>query len=346
MKKLLLLLTVLLLALTVFVACGDTATTTAPDNGGDVTTTTAPDNGGDVTTTVTENTTEKVAVESVTDINVETDGLFEGVEEEIDGKVGGFDTDGATATYYFNGNYAGIYELEVFYLSADDEHRSMTIIVNGGAPQTYQVMECTDSWDNVEDARSFTIQIELTEGSNEIIFTKSSDSNGFNLVDFDLRKLYDLPTGDSITVYAPVNENDENDSWTISGGVQLEDLDNGDKKLGWLSRDSYATSTINISAEQAGEYLLAVYYLNMDKTYEWPRVLGVTVNGDVNYFQPVSLPSWSDPDYAVASYLMVTLEEGENTIEVGGGEAGTFRPDSGRTDGPCVVWYTLTAYTK
>ena len=141
---------------------------------------------------------------------------------------------------------------------------------------------------------------------------------------------------------APTDKNDENDTWTFEGGVAIEDADNGFKKLGWLTKDNKAISTITV--DEAGDYLLAVYYLNDDTTYDSPRILKVTVNGEENYFQPVKTDTWGDTTRAVAAYLKVTLTEGENTIVISGGQGGIYKEGDGRTDAPPFIKYILTAY--
>lgn len=276
------------------------------------------------------------------DINVETDGIYQSVETNINGKVGGFDHGDSRATYILTGNYEGIYELEVFYTCHDGGHRGLIITANG-VSQNFQIMEYTDSWDDVSTARSFKVQVQLKSGANVISFSKSGDYAGFNVVDFDLKKVYDLPAGETITVLAPSDKNDETDSWTLNGG-EVEGVDNGAHKIGWLMEGRTATSTLTDVA--AGDYLLAVYYLNNDKTYNDPRMLKIIVNGEEYIFHASKNDTWNDTTKAIAAYVKVTLVDGENTITVTGTSASVVRPDSGRTDAPGVTKYTLTAYAE
>ena len=274
------------------------------------------------------------------DINVETDGIYHLVETDMNGKVGGFDHDGSKATFILSGNYEGIYEMKVWYSSMD--HRWFNVTVNGGVTQSFRVVETTDFWDfndqyTRDDAKYYTIQVELKKGANVITFAKG-DGYGINLVDFDLERIAALPTGTPVEVLAPENADAEN--WTFEGGVAFETLDNGaGRKLGWLLEENIATYTY--TAPKAGKYLVAVYYLNNDDTWDYPRMMDITVNGESTVMQVVKTNSWGDPNYAVAAYVVADFVEGENTVAVSGDPV-PFKPE--RTDAPPITKIVMTPF--
>ena len=282
------------------------------------------------------------------DINVVTDGILNHVVigggdlPEYGIKVGGMDYEDSRATYILTGNYEGVYALTYYYTSY--QLRWVGITVNG-VQQMIQVTDTTSFWnfdspDHTRDhAKSVTIYVEMKKGANVITF---ANCNGYapNLVDFDLERVGDVLNAKPVLdTKMPTDANDLG-NWTLFGDVVLEDTTTGEKRLGYLNADNTATYTVD--GITAGKYLVSVEYLSMDDPNSgYKRALLVTANGS----QRIALPcqktdSWDNPGHVATAEVIVSLEDGVNTITLSGVR------NYGAANAPCVYKLTLTPIAK
>lgn len=301
MKRLILLLIVLTVAMTVFVACGEGETTSSTETDNTLASTTTTATKPDVQT--------EPVVEVMDNIDVETEGYeYNNVEEDLNGKVGSINSAASFVAFNVSGNYDGVYELTVWYTS--QKARWMCVQVNG---LSHKILtpEVTSSWDDVSTAKAFTLQVQLKNGDNDIIFT-AFDGAAPNLVDFDLKLLYTTDNSKAIEIASP-EATDNMGNWEFKGGVSINACNSGfGTYLGSLNKTNSATYTLK--DQPAGEYLLAVYYINNDN----PRGLKVVVNDKSFETSSLRTGAWGNASEALPFYCPITLAEGENTFTLSG----------------------------
>ena len=80
-------------------------------------------------------------------------------------------TNGGSASFTLNGDYAGTWTMDIYYMTMME--RSFSLTING----TEQVIACatTPSWGNATEAGVMTIIVELVNGENAIVFAAATE---------------------------------------------------------------------------------------------------------------------------------------------------------------------------
>ena len=214
------------------------------------------------------------------DINVETDGIYNRVETDINGKVGGMDHDGSRATYILSGNYEGIYKITVYYTDMDG--RWIHVAVNG-TEYSLKISDTTSDWNNIDTKKSFSFYVEMKKGANVVTFSRKNGA-GPNLVDFDLERVSDLkePAKAIVGSETPEGYTVEFENGARIDGTRFSFMDGADQK-----------THIFIDGMAAGEYMAKVYFCAGDDG----RAITLGVNGEdatAHRVYSTGNNSWSD----------------------------------------------------
>lgn len=247
-------------------------------------------------------------VESMTDLNVMTDGVVYFANKQDDGQIGTWRRQNnylltSKATYILNGNYEGYYDLTVTY--TDTDGYNIAVIVNDTLfviPITGSMK--TSSW-NVGDAKKATITVPMIKGANVITFT-AVDWASANLIDFDLHKNESYTPDKTYTQSAA-------DTPTLSGVAKtVACYENGIEvgKLVQLANQSdtkIGSASYSLNGVEKGKYLLVMEYL----TSHNDREFHVWVDNQASQKIKV-INCQSDSDLANLSRAAIYVEIPEN----------------------------------
>ena len=212
-------------------------------------------------------------VQSMTDLDVITDGMVYFANKQDDGQIGNWRRQNnqlltSKATYIVSGNYEGYYDLTITY--TDTDGFNIAVIVNDTlfvVPITGTMK--TSSW-NVDAAKKVTITVPMKKGANSITFT-AIDWASANLIDFDLTRNETYQATNTYTKAA-------SDYTALSGvATTIPALSNGAESgtLVQLSSNSgtkVGSASYSLEGVEMGKYLLVMDYLtatNDREIYVW-----------------------------------------------------------------------------
>jgi len=204
---------------------------------------------------------------------------------------------------------AGVYELNIFYISATD--RRFMISINGDDANRLRTCKLnTGDWVSVCKE---TVYVELKAGENTIKFY-NDQTFAPNLDRISLSKApvkvaaTESDEEKDVVITSPGAEYDytiyEAEEATIANGATNETT-----LVGWLGGNAYVLFE-NINVEKAGTYYVEIWYMTGED-----RNIALSVNGGANIVTscPSSGGYYSNP---VCVYVEVELNAGINTIKV------------------------------
>lgn len=214
-----------------------------------------------------------------------------------------------SVTFTVNAEKAGVYELNIYYVSAND--RRFLISINQDDSHRIRIKRLNSGdWVTVEKE---AVYVKLKEGENTIKFY-NDEAFAPNLDRISISK--------SVVDKAITVSDEEEDIVEISPGAEYKytlyeaekaliasGATNENTLVGWIGGNSYVMFN-NIEVEKAGKYYLQIWYMTAED-----RDFAISVNDGVDVV--VSCPSsgdyYSNP---ACVYVEITLNKGTNTIKL------------------------------
>lgn len=212
-----------------------------------------------------------------------------------------------SVTFYTTVEKAGVYELNLFYISAND--RRFMISINGDDSNRIRTAKLNSGdWVTVKKE---TLYVELEAGENSIKFY-NDEAFAPNLDRISLSKqVVDAEASVSdeeadVVVVSPGAQYTYN-LYEAESGIIANGATNEGTLVGWLGGTAYVELN-NIEVEAAGTYYVQIWYMTGED-----RKVSLSVNGGENMVVdcPSSGDYYSNP---ACAYVEVELNAGKNTI--------------------------------